>query len=227
VKRSGIISIVCGLLALTAWAVGNASAGQRIVVTRPGSVSGCSVRQVVELVSRFAAAYSAANTRALEQLVAPAPTTTGDVFEQAAAGQVRFQFFSFAQLDDPAKPPVAGDHADVRPAFFRLVQRRHLHHDQLHLAVLGINRQTERGTVGFRAVFRRRADDISRAYGGPAGLADAKGGLNCRARTIYTFSLVTLKAATSPGAVLGLKSICPLPKWWSPNSSKIIGCKRN
>jgi hypothetical protein len=187
-----------------------------ILVTRGSTKlpAGCRPRDAALLVASFFTAFNHRDQARLSRVF------------RAPRGIRISQEFKWYSVYDTVDDYVAGDVRRLMAYF----TRRQKHHERLRLRLLDIaGGPRGSGTAGFGFVLIRRADDFPAGLGGKAGIAEGKGEMNCRAQTIYVWSMSMEMAAGErfPHGLFQAPGPCPLPRHWDPVNGPIIACARS
>lgn len=180
----------------------------QVVVTRDNerSPTGCSPREVAEVLLRFFDAFNRGDQQGLTRFFDPE-------FEwysvtAASSGNDRGSHFVTANRD----------------ALLAYFARRHEQHERLRLRALRVSGASWHGGVDFNYVLWRDAEDLAPELGGAERIAEGKGAIGCPGQKIFVWSMAMNHIA--PGQeqeyLDSVRPGCPEPPAGTPPTAVIV-----
>lgn len=209
-SRLGLIAI---LVLLACAAMSSAAVADSIVVTRDSLrlPSGCSPREVGELVSRFTEAVNTDDEAALSRLFVT-NDPPGRALEPAGKA---FRWYSVTEGRSGASQPWRHRAYYDRSELFAYFAERHDRNERLALVEVKAGASSHPQAVGLEFKVRREADDL------PSWLdpfAYGKAGIDCAEQAIYLWSMGQNDRDF-------LRQVCPRPPGWRPGAPA-VACSR-
>jgi hypothetical protein len=195
---------------------------KEVLVTddEPSLPEGCRPREVGRLVLDFFDAFNSGDREALSRLFfvseGPSPPDFSPegyypwswylVSEVGSGGEIKGGFVSYDQ--------------DEMLDYFA---KRHGHGERLDLLKVGVTGGGllgEEGNVGITYVLTREADDLEPRLGGPDHVAFGRGGVNCKRRQIFAWSM-EMSTQENRRAREASRWLCGEPPGWRPDESAV------
>jgi hypothetical protein len=200
--------IALTIVALSTGAPAGSGSSEEIVVTRDtvSLPSGCSPRQVAELIARFFAAFNEGDARMLDGLFEARTVPTGEPFRW------------YSVTESGVRHRVVFD----RRALLGYFAERHRHRERLRL--LNVDMPGTFARLGIGVVLIREADDLVPGLGGRFRIAEAKGSIDCRRQRIHVWSM-GMDMAPEHDLPPNVSWSCPRPAGWEPGRP-ILTCSR-